>query len=89
METKVNSLEDRMKEYYEKRTRSFLPRRTYTIIRIGCNWNNLEPKLKRGRLIVKEIYNNNDVERTKWFISEPPIFTQDRKILCDLIPENN
>lgn len=29
-----SSLGDRMKEYYEKRTRSFLPRRTYTIIRI-------------------------------------------------------
>lgn len=27
-------LSDRMKEFYEKRTRTFLPRRTYTIIRV-------------------------------------------------------
>jgi tRNA(His) 5'-end guanylyltransferase len=31
---KKDSLGDRMKEFYENRTRNFLPRRTYTIIRI-------------------------------------------------------
>jgi len=34
MANKKDSLGDRMKEFYEKRTQSLLPRRTYTIIRI-------------------------------------------------------
>ena len=34
MAEKKDSLGDRMKEYYENRTRIYLPRRTYTIIRI-------------------------------------------------------
>jgi tRNA(His) guanylyltransferase len=34
MANKNDSLGDRMKDYYENRTRSFLPRRTYTIIRV-------------------------------------------------------
>lgn len=34
MGNKKDSLGDRMKEFYEKRTRNFLPRRTYTIIRV-------------------------------------------------------
>jgi len=33
MGNKKDSLGDRMKEFYENRTRNFLPRRTYTIIR--------------------------------------------------------
>ena len=34
MGNKKDSLGDRMKEFYENRTRNFLPRRTYTIIRV-------------------------------------------------------
>jgi tRNA(His) guanylyltransferase len=34
MPDKKGSIGDRMKEYYENRTRNFLPRRTYTIIRV-------------------------------------------------------
>ena len=34
MGNKKGSLGDRMKEFYENRTRNFLPRRTYTIIRV-------------------------------------------------------
>ena len=34
MANKKDSLGDRMKEFYENRTKQFLPRRTYTIIRI-------------------------------------------------------
>jgi len=34
MGNKKDSIGDRMKEFYENRTRILLPRRTYTIIRI-------------------------------------------------------
>ena len=34
MGNKKDSLGDRMKDFYENRTRNFLPRRTYTIIRV-------------------------------------------------------
>jgi len=34
MSNKKDSIGDRMKEFYENRTRTFLPRRTYTIIRV-------------------------------------------------------
>ena len=32
----------------------------------GINWNDYEPKLKRGRLIVKEQYDKNGAMRTRW-----------------------
>lgn len=34
MKNKKDSLGDRMKDFYESRTRTFLPRRTYSIIRV-------------------------------------------------------
>jgi len=33
-QSKTLPLRDRMKEFYENRTRSYLPRRTHTLIRI-------------------------------------------------------
>lgn len=52
----------------------------------GVNWNDYEPKLKRGRLIVKEQYDKNGAMRTRWISIEPPIFTQERELLAELIP---
>ena len=56
----------------------------------GVNWNDFDPKLKRGRLIIKESYEKSpDVIRTRWISVGPPTFTQDREYLKNLIPENN
>lgn len=48
MTTKKDSLGDRMKEFYENRTRTYLPRRTHTIIRIdGKAFHTYTKGLKR------------------------------------------
>lgn len=44
----------------------------------GVNWNNLPIKLKRGRLIIKEQFEQNGATRSKWVSIDPPIFTQER-----------
>ena len=54
----------------------------------GVNWNDYEAKLKRGRLIVKETYDKEGATRTRWVRIAPPIFTQERELLADLIPNN-
>ena len=53
---------------------------------MGHNWNDLPVKLKRGRLIIKESYDKDGAIRTRWISSEPPVFTQDRDVLENLIP---
>ncbi len=66
------------------------------IFKKGINWNDYAPKYKRGRIILKESYvkenNLNEISsssiRSRWVSVEPPIFTQDRKFLSDLIPNN-
>ena len=56
----------------------------------GVNWNDFDPKLKRGRIIVKETYEKQpDVFRTRWVSVGPPTFTQDREFLNEIIPDNN
>jgi tRNA(His) guanylyltransferase len=53
----------------------------------GTNWNDFEPKYKRGRMIVKENYEKEpEVFRTRWVSVAPPTFTKDRKYLDELIP---
>jgi len=48
----------------------------------GVNWNDYDPKFKRGRMIVKETYEKEpEVFRTRWVSIAPPIFTQDREYL--------
>lgn len=54
----------------------------------GINWNDFEPKLKRGRGIVKNTIIKNDVERKVWESVEVPIFTQNREFLSKIIPLN-
>lgn len=51
----------------------------------GINWNDFDPKLKRGRMIVKESYQKGDVTRNRWISVAPPTFTQDRDYLSKLI----
>jgi tRNA(His) 5'-end guanylyltransferase len=56
----------------------------------GVNWNiDITNKLKRGRLIINEIYEKESVMRKKWISTESPIFTQDRELLKNLIPSQN
>ena len=52
----------------------------------GINWNNYPPKYKRGRLIIKKHYSEDDAKRSKWISIAPPIFTQERSKLIELIP---
>ena len=47
----------------------------------GINWDNYDSKLKRGRLIIK-----SDVG---WLSVAPKIFTQDKELLIEIIPEND
>lgn len=69
------------------------------IFRKGINWNDYDPKLKRGRFIYKVNYlngidfnlvpeaekNNAGVLRTKWESLECPIFSKDREFLLSKI----
>lgn len=52
----------------------------------GVNWNDFDPKEKRGRLIVKEYYDKEGAQRSRWVSVAPPTFTQDRDKLSKLIP---
>lgn len=53
----------------------------------GVNWNDFSTKLKRGRLIVKQDYEKDGATRSKWVSVDPPIFTQERKVLQSIIPK--
>jgi len=54
----------------------------------GTNWDGFDPKLKRGRMITKEIYEKEpDVIRTRYVSNAPPTFTQDKDYLNELIPD--
>ena len=69
------------------------------IFQKGINWNDYDPKLKRGRFIYKVNYfngidfnlvpeaekNNAGVLRTKWESLECPIFSKDREFLLSKI----
>jgi tRNA(His) 5'-end guanylyltransferase len=51
----------------------------------NVNWNDYNPKSKRGRMIVKEQYDKEGSTRTRWVSVEPPTFTQDREFAENLI----
>ena len=55
------------------------------IFQKGINWDEYDPKLKRGRVIVKETYMKEDVARSRWAVEAPPIFTQDKEFLNNII----
>ncbi len=48
------------------------------IFQKGINWNDYDPKLKRGRMIVKD--------ESGWKVEAPPVLTQDRAYLRAKIP---
>ena len=54
----------------------------------GVNWNDYDPKFKRGRLIIKVAYQESDAVRSKWVSSDPGIFTQQRQWLQSKIPKD-
>jgi tRNA(His) guanylyltransferase len=56
------------------------------IFQKGTNWNNYDPRLKRGRLIYKT--ESEDFFRPVWLCEGAPIFTQERDKLSILIPSN-
>jgi tRNA(His) 5'-end guanylyltransferase len=70
------------------------------IFQKGINWNDYDPKFKRGRFIFKQEFevevNPNDydqdkkttVMRNRWVSDECPTFTQQREFLSGYIPKN-
>jgi tRNA(His) guanylyltransferase len=57
------------------------------IFQKGINWNDYPAHLKRGRVIMKETYEKTSAQRLRWVITAPPVFTQDREFLINLISE--
>ena len=53
----------------------------------GINWNDIDPKLRRGRLIKNESCSKTFSARSRWISVAPPIFTQERDIFNLLIPK--
>jgi tRNA(His) guanylyltransferase len=48
----------------------------------GHNWNDLAVHLRRGRCVVRETYQKDEVTRSRWVADrEPPIFTKDRSYI--------
>lgn len=72
------------------------------IFQKGINWNDYDPKLKRGRFIDKVTYVNginvnyipaqeialDDIVRSKWESIECPIFSQDRNFILSRVGGN-
>lgn len=54
------------------------------IFQKGINWNDYDPKLKRGRSIEKRSYEKNMTVRTEWVSVAPPIFTEDKDYISSL-----
>jgi tRNA(His) guanylyltransferase len=57
------------------------------IFQKGINWNDYASRYKRGRLIVKETYDKEGAQRTRWVaLNEIPIFSQDKEFLKRYLP---
>lgn len=50
----------------------------------GVNWNDLDPKLKNGRLIIKKQIEVNETVRNKWVSIDAPTFTQDITLFSEI-----
>lgn len=68
------------------------------IFRKGVNWNDYAPRYKRGRVVLKEQYekapdidvlNSSSTVRTRWAVTDVPVFTQDKGLLSNLLPINS
>lgn len=53
----------------------------------GINWDDYPAIHRRGRVIKKEYYEKEEASRSRWGMVEPPIFTQDREFLLNMIPK--
>ena len=51
----------------------------------GINWNDYDAKLKRGRLITKGNYEKQGTNRSIWLSISPPIFTEDKESIKQLL----
>ncbi len=51
----------------------------------GINWNDFPTRCKRGRFIVKELYEKEGATRSRWTVADVPIFTQEREFLQRLL----
>lgn len=59
------------------------------IFQKGINWNDFEPRYKRGRIIMKkDVQVRDDLTRSKFVVADIPIITQEREFLSNLIPDN-
>jgi tRNA(His) 5'-end guanylyltransferase len=56
------------------------------IFQKGINWNDYAVRCKRGAVIAREVFQKDDVTRSRWVSQDPPVFTQDRSYLRGLIP---
>ena len=57
------------------------------IFKKGINWNDYSPKLKRGRLVIKEYYQKENTIRSRWISVEPKEFTKDNSQLNENISD--
>lgn len=58
------------------------------IFQKGHNWNDLSSRYKRGRMVLKELFDKDGSERSRWVISDVPIFSADRDFMKKIIPVN-
>jgi tRNA(His) 5'-end guanylyltransferase len=56
------------------------------IFQKGINWNDYPVRCKRGAVIAKEFYQKGEAIRSYWVVQDPPVFTQERSYLRELIP---
>jgi len=56
------------------------------IFQKGINWNDYPAKNKRGRMIVRELYQKEEATRSRWTSIEVPTFTVDRPFIMDRLP---
>jgi len=59
------------------------------IFQKGVNWNNYEPRYKRGRVVVRESFEKNGVTRSKWVTADCPSFSKERDFILSRIPFPN
>jgi len=57
------------------------------IFQKGTNWNNLPSRYKRGRGIIKEYYDVGEALRSRWAVTDVPIFSQDKDFFNQIFPE--
>lgn len=55
----------------------------------GQNWNDLPTHLKRGRCVIKENYDKNGTQRSRWIVdNEIPIFSQNPEYINKYLKVN-